>query len=262
MGDDPRPPIGDTTARPAPKLATEVAHAIVDDIVQRRLRAGARLAGEARMCAEHGVGRATVREALRLLEAQGVVTIRRGPGGGPRVAEITAEPMASNVALYLQRAGGTLREVMAVRLVLEPEIAAIAAVRRRGEAAVTLAAIAPGATVEGVVAAAADFHDMVAASTGNALFEALLLALHRITEPLARRLDYGPTRRAELLSAHRAVAEAIAAGDPDAARASMGDDLRAFIRHADTSSPALLDEPISWRLGDSPTRPPKASSEH
>lgn len=121
--------------------------------------------------------------------------------------------MAANRALYLQRSGGTFRDVMAVRMVIEPEIAAEATAHHRHDA-MALAAVSPepdeDAPADRLVAEAADFYDLVATSTGNGLFEGVLLALHRITEPLACGLEYSPERRSELVESHAAVAAAIA----------------------------------------------------
>lgn len=233
------------------KKAVIVAQALVDRIVDEGLGAGAKLPSETDMATAHGVGRGTLREALRLLESQGVVTIRTGPGGGPSVRAPSSDPMAANLALYLQLSGGTFRDVMAVRQVIEPEIAAYAAAHAP-EVATELAWLADRDDhhdgVDGFVATAADFHDAVAVCTGNPLFEAILRALHRISEPVAQRIDYSGERRAQLHESHRAIAAAIAAGDPDAARAGMRLDLDQFVEHAEESVPNHLDDVITWRF--------------
>lgn len=241
----------DLPASKPDKKAVVVAQAIVDHIVGSKLQPGTKMPSEAEMIASYGVGRGTLREALRLLELQGVVSIRTGPGGGPIVRGQSAAPMASNLALYLQRSSGTFRDVMAVRQVIEPEIAAYAAQHRR-ELGPELTALADGhdARTEpgGFVAGAADFHDAVAKCTGNPLFEAILVALHQITEPVAQGIHYSAARKAQLYDSHRAVAAAIAEGDPDAARATMRRDLDEFVAHAERARPKVLDNPITWRL--------------
>ena len=70
--------------RPVWKTSEVVAFAVARDIVEHGLRSGDRLPLEAEMVEQYGVSRESLREALRLLEAQGIVSIRRGPGGGPR----------------------------------------------------------------------------------------------------------------------------------------------------------------------------------
>jgi GntR family transcriptional regulator, transcriptional repressor for pyruvate dehydrogenase complex len=77
-------------ARRADKVSEVVARAIVHDIVTGGLEQGATLPSEAVMLSRFGVGRASLREALRILEVHGLITIKPGPGGGPIVAAPTS----------------------------------------------------------------------------------------------------------------------------------------------------------------------------
>ena len=76
------------------KTAIVIADAIAEFIFARRLAPGTVLATEAQMIAEFGVGRATLREALRLLEAEGLVLVRAGPNGGAIVQQPTPDRLA------------------------------------------------------------------------------------------------------------------------------------------------------------------------
>lgn len=241
------------TVLPSKKKATTLAQVIVDQIVTSGLQPGDQLLPEAKMLGLYGVGRGTLRESLRLLEAQGVIVIRPGPGGGPVVAPRDGRSMAANVALFMQRAGGTFRSVMEVRRTLEPEIAALVAERQDPE---VLASLRKGveqheAQLNGTtafVSASADFHDLVARNTGNPGFEAILLALHRITEPFAQRLQYDESHRRQLFKAHARILKAIERGEAQAARKAMVADIDWFLAHVADSAPSLLDERISWDL--------------
>ncbi|MEE2058136.1 FadR/GntR family transcriptional regulator [Rhodococcus artemisiae] len=73
------------------------------------------LATEPRMCASHGVGRSTLREALRILELLGVVAIRPGRGGGPMVAAPDSRHLASTMALLMQCSDTAFRSVVELR---------------------------------------------------------------------------------------------------------------------------------------------------
>src|SRR5690606_30541465 len=68
-----------------PKASERLARQLATLIVEGELEEGARLPHESEMLAQLQVGRATLREALRLLEVWGLVVIRTGPGGGPTV---------------------------------------------------------------------------------------------------------------------------------------------------------------------------------
>src|SRR5215211_3941173 len=70
----------------AEKVSEVVARSIVQDIAARRLPPGTMLPSESVMLDRYRVGRASLREGLRILEIQGLITIKPGPGGGPMVA--------------------------------------------------------------------------------------------------------------------------------------------------------------------------------
>ncbi len=245
--------MGDGTAR-APvvsrKKSTVVAQRIVAEIVSSGLTPGERLPPEADMCESYGVGRSTIREALRVLESQGVITIKTGPGGGPIVAPFDAGFLAANMALHLQLSGATFRDVMNARLVIEPAIAGAAAEHGDPHTIKALRAVVEhdhsDADHDTLVSEAGDFHDIVAAGSGNPFFEYLLSALHRITEPFAQRLSYVGERRERLMVHHREIVEAIESGDRDVAAGMMRRDLLEFIDYAEAEVPQLLDELIDW----------------
>src|SRR5207248_1815276 len=83
-----------------------------------------------------GVGRTTLREALRLLETRGVLTIRAGPKGGPVVRRPSAEDFGDALALILQFEGASLSDVIEARNALEPMLARLAAPRIDADQAV------------------------------------------------------------------------------------------------------------------------------
>lgn len=236
----------------ARKKSTVVAQMIVREIVADGMAAGDRLAPEADMCERYGVGRSTVREALRVLENQGVVTIKTGPGGGPIVAPFDAGFLAANIALHLQISGATFRDVMHARLVVEPAIAGAAAEHGDEEMLKALRGIVersladPDHDHDTLVSEAGDFHDLVAAGSGNPFFEYLMRALHRITEPFAQRLPYVGDRRKRLVAHHAEIVEALESGDRDVAAGMMRRDLLEFIDYVEQEVPQLLDEAIDW----------------
>lgn len=235
----------------SPKKSALVAQQIVSEVMGGGMVAGDRLPAEAIMCERYGVGRSTVREALRILENQGVVTIKTGPGGGPMLTEFDAGFLAANMALHLQLSGSTFRDVMNARLVIEPAIAGAAAEKGDEQTLTALRKIVEhsqdtAADRETLVGESADFHDVVAAGSGNAFFEYLLLALHRITEPFAQQLPYEGERRERLVHDHERILAAIEAADRDGAAQAMRDDLLEFLDYAEEFAPRLLDEPITW----------------
>lgn len=89
------------------------------------------------MCAAHGVGRSTLREALRILELLGVVTIRPGRGGGPVVAAPNSRHLASTMASLMRSSDTTFRSVVQLRGYIEPLAASLCA--GRGDDATVIA---------------------------------------------------------------------------------------------------------------------------
>ncbi len=111
-------------AKTKSKTGVRVARDIVQSIYDKGLVPGDRYLSEPDALAEHGVSRATYREATRFLEFQGVMSTKAGPGGGTVVARPDWRNLASIFALLMQFSGTSLTQVMAARRLLEPAMVA------------------------------------------------------------------------------------------------------------------------------------------
>ena len=111
------------------KVANRIARQIVSDIVVNEKQPGEPLAPESAMLESFGVSRASLREALRILETQGLITIKPGPGGGPFVADVDSGDFGRMATLFFQIKRVTLGAVVEARLAIEPMMARLAAVR-------------------------------------------------------------------------------------------------------------------------------------
>jgi len=234
----------------APKTALLIAQRIVSDITENGRQPGDVLPSERAMVAEYDVGRATVREALRFLEMQGVIRIKPGVNGGPVVVAPTFRNLASTIALLLQLSDAPFRDVIEVRLVLDPALAAHAATR------ITKAQLAEiRASIDRMAAGLDDlelfraenkrFHDIVSWTSGNYLFGYLIESLQWITSGTIRR-ESTLARRKRVLKGHTAVYDAIASRDPDKAFSSMRKHMAEWAREAERDFPELLDAPPRW----------------
>src|SRR3954467_7900285 len=109
------------------KTSESVARDIVHDIVEQELETGDSLPSEAVMLEHYGVSRESLREALRLLEVQGLISIRRGPGGGPIVGTVDPANLGRVSTLFFYMAGATYAELFEAWVLSEPIIAQLAA---------------------------------------------------------------------------------------------------------------------------------------
>ena len=119
-------PPATTRSKTEPKLSrpVQVAEAIKDWVVERGLQAGDRLPGEAELIEQFGMAKGTIREAMRVLEAQGLIKTRTGPGGGSFVHEVSRQRAKALLGNYFYFKDLTIGDIYQLRLILEPELAA------------------------------------------------------------------------------------------------------------------------------------------
>lgn len=101
-----------------------VADAIKDWVVERGLQPGDRLPGEGELIKRFAMSKGTIREAMRLLQAQGLIETKTGPGGGSFVVEVSRERANALLANYFFFRDVTIDDIYQVRIALEPELAA------------------------------------------------------------------------------------------------------------------------------------------
>ncbi len=118
-----------TTAK-VPKAAVLVAAELRRQIVTGRLKPGDKLHPENVLQAEFAISRPTLREALRLLESESLITIGRGKHGGAQVSSVDLGALATQVGVFLQLEGTTLDDVWHARTIIEPPAAGLLAARR------------------------------------------------------------------------------------------------------------------------------------
>jgi DNA-binding FadR family transcriptional regulator len=114
----------------APKTAELIATLYRRQIVRGELRPGDTLPSEQQLMVQFGVSRPTLREAFRILEAEDLISVKRGSRGGARVTQPSLSVAARYVGLLLQVQGTTIADVYEARMVLEPACARLLAGRR------------------------------------------------------------------------------------------------------------------------------------
>jgi GntR family transcriptional repressor for pyruvate dehydrogenase complex len=196
------------------------------------LAPGERLPSERDLGVAFGVSRTTLREALRALEAQGVIEIRTGSRGGAFVAEPSSELVAAALGALLRFRSATARELGEFRIPFEAENAAWAARRADPAALAELEHIVGDVAVRAgddavpwaeVAALEVRFHDAVARATGNSVRAAIMAAILDALERAftAVPVPAGSPLRGTLPPELRAIMNAIHAGDAEAAGEAM-----------------------------------------
>jgi GntR family transcriptional regulator, transcriptional repressor for pyruvate dehydrogenase complex len=118
-----------TPATNLKKRSEQIARVILQDAEREELAPGDPLALEPQMAALYESGRASIREALRILEVYGLVVIEKGRGNGPRLERLKARSVAATLRLYLQVRHATYGDVMDARMAIDPQLARRAAER-------------------------------------------------------------------------------------------------------------------------------------
>ena len=113
-----------------PKAAELVAGELRHQIVSGQLKPGDKLHPENVLQGEFAISRPTLREALRLLESESLISISRGKHGGARVRSLDLGAAARQVGVYLQIEGATLQDVWLARTIIEPPAVGLLAARR------------------------------------------------------------------------------------------------------------------------------------
>jgi DNA-binding FadR family transcriptional regulator len=234
-------------------------HRLLDElgqsIVSGRLTPGTVLTVEA-LEAEHGISRSVVRETIRVLESMGLVASRRRLGIEllPQTTWNLYDPRVIAWRLRTVDRRIQLRELMELRLAIEPEAARLAARSATPDAAVDLMAVAgrlwsTGQANDPDSQAAflqldVSFHTLVLRASGNRMF-AHLDSL--VGETLLARTEFGfvPERpEAASLQEHVEVAGAVQRGDADSAAASMLSIMRRAM--AETLSASNSTPTLEW----------------
>ncbi|MFF0816348.1 FadR/GntR family transcriptional regulator [Rhodococcus sp. NPDC003318] len=207
-------------------------------LVAGEVRPGQRLPGERALAAELGVGRSSVREALRVMEALGL--LRAQTGSGPNAgAMIVARPtggMSMLMRMQVAAQGFPVSDVVQTRLVLESEVVRTLAARRPApglDAAVELL----DSMDDGALSASeflildAQFHVTLADAAGNQVVAAMMAGLRESIEAyVVGGVDAArwPTTCARLRHEHRGLIEAVEAGDPQLAERRILDHIRGY----------------------------------
>jgi DNA-binding FadR family transcriptional regulator len=233
------------------KTSTLVATRIIRDIGDQGMVEGDRLPTEAALIERFGVGRASLREALRFLEIQGLINIRPGPNGGPLVGPLDPGDLGRMLSLYFYRRGATFRELVQARLLLEPVMAGEAARNQDAEMVAKLQRVLEieahnALETEAYLEGANAFHLTLAEMGGNRVLELVAASLKQLFTDRVSGTLIPVHGRSRVRREHTAIAEAVLGGDSRKAERLMRRHMQEYVDFVEARQPALLDEVIAW----------------
>lgn len=223
------------------RLSEMVADEIRSMIRQEGLQPGDRVFSEHELTRRLNVSRSSVREAIRILEVTGLLTVQQGRGVFLRD---TASQQFEPLGAWIREHADALFEQFEVRRLLEPECAARAAeLAERNELLQMRESLqlfeehCASEAIQGAIAQDEIFHTLIARATRNR-------TMHILMKTFARNLTEGwitsmsiRSRRIKTIAEHRAILDAIADREPDAARAAM-------LRHLDNALADIKEQAV------------------
>ncbi len=218
-----------------PRLHQRVVEELLKQIVSGALPPGTTLPSEPELARQFGVSRIVIREAIRVLVEKGLIAVRHGSGMWvlPPEQWDHLDPMVLQERIRSTQDPRWLEELLELRRILELAAVELAALRRTPEQLTRLAELlermrAAGTDTASYVSLDAAFHDAIFEAAGNRL-------LREARRPLSETLtnswlltSRSPERVARSLEGHQEIYQAIAAGDPGAAREAMLKHLELF----------------------------------
>lgn len=217
-----------------PKASDVLANELRERILSGELPEGMALPPERDLVDQTKLSRATVREALRVLEVQGMLSIRAGRSGGAFVHRPDGSSVASSVDLVIRGQQIRLSALHETRAAIEPSCAALAAERRTDEDLARLEAanqdiLEAGDDLPAFLDANVRWHIAVAEASHNELLSGFMSALSRAIYSATENEQFVDREVRE--TAHRAhdrVLAGIRDRDPDAARRRMARHVHGF----------------------------------
>lgn len=226
-----------------PKTAELVARTLRQMIVDGKLKEGDFLPNEAELMNHFGVSRPTLREAVRVLESERLVEVRRGSRTGARVRVPGPEIIARPTCLLLELSGATIADVLVARSAIEPMAACLLATNGKAKAfdeleQILLEDISTSLEPRRFAVATAQFHRRLVELSGNATLSMIAGMLHEITErhtalAVARKRSVPKSDYEKVVRSYRHLIKLLRARDGAAAEAH-------WRRHMDNARQIVL----------------------
>ena len=219
-----------------PKAADVLAGMLREQILDGTLAEGSLLPSERALAEQSGLSRATVREALLLLEVDGLVRTRMGRHGGTEVVRPRSETVERSIHTFIRGQGLRFEAVLQAREAIEPQSARLAALHHTPEdwaelQARHLAVQDSGEDIPAFLQANLDWHIAIVRASHNELLMAFTQAMAQAVYSTTDLRGFNsPQVRQAVVQAHQKVMDAVATRDGDAAWRRMGRHVGAYMQ--------------------------------
>lgn len=232
------------------RVSEEVTEQLKQSILQGHFKAGDRLPAERLLAEDFQVSRVAIREALRTLENSGFIITRQGASGGAFVTDLSFDQLANAFLDLFLAEKISVPELSQVRMLVEPEVARLAAMNLTPHYAEALkqaleAEDLPVRSLEEDIERKTAVHFILVEMCGNRFFEALIRSLMALTKLVVQAVQPDPGKM-HPAGLHRPIVEAVLAGEPEAAAAAMR-------RHAAEFGQALVTFEKAFRERQAPS---------
>jgi GntR family transcriptional repressor for pyruvate dehydrogenase complex len=221
--------------------------AALAEILQAKIMSGALTVGdslpaERDLMTLYSISRATVREALRILGAKGLIEVKRGRKGGSYISAPTGAAISQSLDLFIQGHDIRFVDLLAVREAIEPVAARQAALQRLPEdlADIDRLLVRQDELVEDIQAFSqlnVEWHLAIVRASHNPLFLTFMTSISSALYSATNREEFNLETRRIVMKAHRKISEAIKAGDADAALRRMKRHVTSYAEELDLGRP-------------------------
>lgn len=230
--------------------AQQVAQDLLARIVESGLAPGQTFATEAELLARCNVSRPTLREGIRILEAQGVLQQKPGPGGGLVVRRPSLDLLAQGLSIFLRFNDVPFVTVLRAREVVEPALAAEAATegtesdfQAMAESIERMRAMGDG-DQSMFIAENRTFHGIVAQASGNKVLETFWGTISLLATGEHHGIRYTFGNRQHVITAHEEILAACRRRDPQSASKAMAEHVGALEHLVRARYQHLLGKPM------------------
>ena len=237
-------------ANKSEKVSDNIIAQIRDAILSGKVKPGDRLASEKELIEQFGVSKATMREALRVLEVIGLLEIRKGISGGAFIAEVDMRTTLHAIVNFLHFQTVSIKEITMLRYLIEPSVAQVAAAKRTNKDIEKLEkvigeTITPGDTE---VSKEISFHRYLARMTENTILTLTIDMIDNLLKSMKTKIGLPPEFYEYVRDAHNIILNCMIQRDGLAAKIAMANDVVGVGRYLSKFTDTPTFEPSELQL--------------